>query len=78
MMSSAKKDFSSDQIHLYTMSLTDYMKAWEKSKFQLQDCFSGSCCRMQTCVIVEQKNPSGFSFDLDISVYDAEVVAVPC
>jgi hypothetical protein len=78
MISSAKKDFSSDYSHLCTMSLMDYMGAWEKSKFQLHDYFSGSCCRMQTCVIVEQKNPSGFSFDLDISVYDAEVVAVPC
>ena len=64
------------------MSLMDYMEVWEKFKFQLHDCFSGSCCRMQTCIIVEQKNRPGFSVDLDISVFDAEVVVVlvvvPC
>lgn len=78
MISSAKKDFISVQSHLCTMSSTDYMGAWEKFKFKLCDCFSGSCCRMETFVIVEEKNPSGFSFDLVVSVYDVEVVVVPC
>jgi hypothetical protein len=32
---------------------------WEKFKFQLPDCFIGSCHRMWTCVNVEQKNPLG-------------------
>jgi len=75
MIPSAKKDFCSDQSQLRTVSLMDYVGAWEKFKFQLRDCFNGSCCRMQTCIIVEQ-NPPGFSFDMDISVYDAEVVVV--
>jgi len=78
MIPSAKKDFSSDQSHLCTMSLMGYMGEWEKFRFQLHDCFSASCCRMQKCVSVEQKNPPGFSVDLDISVYDAEVVVLPC
>ena len=29
---------------------------WQKFKFQLPNCFSGSCHEMRTCVIVEQKN----------------------
>jgi len=37
----------------------DYMGMWEKSIFQLPDCFIGSCRRMQMHIMIEQKNSLG-------------------
>jgi len=37
----------------------DYMGMWEKSKFQLPDCFTGNWCRMKMHVIIEQNNSFG-------------------
>jgi predicted small secreted protein len=31
---------------------------WEKFKFQLRECFNGSCCGLKTHLIVKQKNQS--------------------
>jgi len=31
----------------------DYVGVWDQSKFQLTDCFSGSCLKMQMCIIME-------------------------
>jgi hypothetical protein len=30
---------------------------WEKFKYQLSDCFTGSCRRTRARIIVQQKNP---------------------